>query len=226
MKTGDNVVDLDRWTAEQFRAWLDEMDPVARLRDCRCPIHGCGMYQVGLCDGGKTFVVGCQREDCRVQATTVEPFGVATLANTCAELVLMEMRHWIERYEPMPSDEEVAEDFELEKAASICERIGDKDRVLTSAAKVLRSRVTRLGRYAIEREEVRNEQSAAERLKTFRFRPHCPVDQQELDALNERAMPHEPEFRRCACGETNKYVVDRCIRCNTLLPETAERSIR
>ena len=58
-----------------------------RLREGRCPVHGCDMPQCGLAEEYEGLkesdgwaVVGCPRRDCDVLAQESEPWGPAKLA--------------------------------------------------------------------------------------------------------------------------------------------------
>lgn len=56
-------------------------DRLRRLREGYCPIHGISMVQVEPCDNGVTFVMGCPRRDCNIQAFEIdkEDFSIRSI---------------------------------------------------------------------------------------------------------------------------------------------------
>jgi len=52
-------------------------DRERRLSECRCPVHGTGMAQVGL--QGELFLVTCPRRACGIRGTSIDCAGPVTL---------------------------------------------------------------------------------------------------------------------------------------------------
>lgn len=65
-------------------------DRERRLSECRCPIHGTGMVQVGL--QGTQFLVACPRRDCDIQGASTNAAGPVSL--------LPEHQHLLAREHP------------------------------------------------------------------------------------------------------------------------------
>lgn len=59
----------------------------ARLDECRCPVHGLTMGQIGWYYATAVAFVGCPRRDCGIMATAPHPWGPATLTGAFAYLL-------------------------------------------------------------------------------------------------------------------------------------------
>jgi hypothetical protein len=58
-----------------------------RLAQCRCPVHGTPMAQVGAAGDGQASLTECTRRDCDIRGTTVDPNGPIVLMPQFAHLL-------------------------------------------------------------------------------------------------------------------------------------------